>query len=107
MILGRARKLEWTSLRNSPRGADGAPNWANFEQGPPAYICEFLSALERRAQATLPRMLRAQRDLGLPTWEDIVPCDADPDNEGRFLYNPASSKRIYKVVVFYCVVGLS
>ena len=33
--------------------------------------------------------MQAQRALGLPAWEAIRPCAPDPENEGRFLYNPA------------------
>ena len=58
MILGRARKLEWIVLRNFPQTADGASDWGIFENGPPAYICEFMEVLERRALLTMPRLLQ-------------------------------------------------
>ena len=88
MALGRARKLAWTLLRNFPHAADGEPDWSVFERGPPEYLCELMEILETRAKATLPRMLRSQRALGLPAWESIKPCVADPNAAGRFLYNP-------------------
>ena len=88
MILGRARKLDWLILRNFPRSADGEPDWSIFEQGPPQYLCEFIQALQSRARATFPRLLHAQRQLGLPEWEQIKPCPPDPNAEGRYLYIP-------------------
>ena len=75
MGLGRQRKLAWMLIRNFPRTPDGDPDWAIFEGGPPAYLCEVMAVLERRAQATLPRLLQAQRSLGLPRWEDVPVCD--------------------------------
>ena len=68
MILGRAQKLEWVLLRNFPHTADGEPDWSVFESGPPAYLCEFMEALEKRAKGTWPRLLRAQRNMGLPAF---------------------------------------
>ena len=88
MILGRARKLDWLILRNFPRSTDGEPDWSIFEQGPPQYLCEFIQALQSRARATFPRLLHAQRQLGLPEWEQIKPCPPDPNAEGRYLYIP-------------------
>ena len=88
MILGRARKLEWLLLRNFPRTGDGDPDWGIFEGGPPDYLCEFMATLEKRAKATLPRMLRTQRALGFPAWEDLKPCAPDPEHSGKFLYTP-------------------
>ena len=88
MALGRARKLEWMLLRNFPVDAAGEPDWRIFEAGPPEYLCEFMEALQSRARKTMPKMLRSQRQLGFPAFECITPCEADPDNEGRFLYNP-------------------
>ena len=49
MILGRARKLEWELLRNFPMTCDGEYDWSVFEEGPPAYLCEFLTVLRERA----------------------------------------------------------
>ena len=88
MVLGRARKLDWLLLRNFPHTPDGELNWSIFEKGPPAYLCEFMAALEGRARATLPRMLQSQRALGLPAWEDLKSCPPDPDHPERFLYVP-------------------
>ena len=88
MILGRAQKLEWVLLRNFPHIADGEPDWSVFESGPPAYLCEFMEALEKRAKGTWPRLLRAQRNLGLPAFEAITPCAPDPNKKDTFLYKP-------------------
>jgi len=90
MILGRARKLEWLVLRNFPRAADGTADWAIFENGPPAYICEFMEALEQLALRTLPRLLQAQQELGAPAWEELLPCPPDPSAVGRYLYDPSA-----------------
>ena len=46
MILGRARSLEWTLMRNLPLLEDGDVDFSIFEQGPPRYIAEFLKRLE-------------------------------------------------------------
>ena len=88
MVMGRARKLEWLLLRNFPSTPDGELDWTVFEKGLPAYLCEFMEALEGRARATWPRLLQCQRALGLPAWEDLKPCLPDPDHEERFLYVP-------------------
>ena len=57
MILGRAQKLDWELLRNFPSTPDGEPDWSVFENGPPAYLCEFLAVLKRRAHETQRRLL--------------------------------------------------
>ena len=88
MILGRARKLDWILLRNFPRTPDGEPDWAIFEAGPPRYLCEFLDVLQKRAKDTMPRLLRCQRESGLPAWSRLKPCPPDPENPGRYLYVP-------------------
>jgi hypothetical protein len=88
MIMGRARKLEWVLMRNFPFTPDGEPDRSIFENGPPAYLCEFLDVLGQRARETWPRLLRCQRDLGMPAWEHIKPCAPDPKASGRYLYEP-------------------
>ena len=88
MILGRARKLEWLLLRNFPLDADGEEDWSIFEQGPPDYLCEFMEKLELRAKETWPRLLHAQRSSGMPKFEDLPMCAPDPDNNGRFIFDP-------------------
>ena len=89
MILGRAQKLEWELIRSFPMTEAGEPDWSVFENGPPDYICEMFTVLEDRARATRPRLLNAQRELGMPAWADIKPCLANPDAPGRYLYEPA------------------
>ena len=88
MILGRVRKLEWLMIRNFPLDENSEPDWKIFEGGPSDYLCELMAVLEERAKQTYPRLLRAQRSLGMPAWEDIKPCPPDPEHEGRFLYVP-------------------
>ena len=88
MALGRARKLEWLLLRNFPCGEDGSPNWKIFEQGPPDYLCEFMEKLRQRAEDTWPRLVHAQQVSGMPAYEDLPVCAPDPDNDGRFIYDP-------------------
>jgi len=88
MGLGRARKLSWLLLRSFPLDADGELDWSTFEAGPPEYLCEFLEALESRARRTYPKLLRAQREFGLPAFEQLPQCATDPENSGRFIYNP-------------------
>ena len=90
MGLGRARKLEWMLLRNFPRDEHGEPDWSIFEGGPPDFLVEFLEALERKAKQTLPKLERAQRELGMPAWADVPQCAADPADKGRYLYDPAA-----------------
>ncbi len=90
MGLGRARRLDRILIRNFPQDASGDLDWSFFEDGPPDYIVEFMEALEARARRTLPKLLRAQTELGVPAWKDVPNCDPDPDNEGRFLYDPAA-----------------
>jgi len=88
MGLGRARKLEWMLLRSFPLDGGGELDWSIFEKGPPEYLCEFMVALESRARKTRPKLLRAQRELGLPAFECLPQCLPDPAHAGRFLYNP-------------------
>eukprot|EP00973_Karenia_brevis_P052448 7287513-Karenia_brevis.AAC.1 len=71
MSLGRGRKLEWELLRNFPMDENGELDWNVFEGGPPQYLCEFLEVLEQRARQTYPRLLQAQRDLGMPSYEQV------------------------------------
>ena len=89
MIMGRARKLDWMLLQNFPSTPDGEPDWTVFENGPPAYLCEFLEVLGQRARETMPRLLCCQRELNMPAWEKIKPCSPDPASPGRYLYEPA------------------
>jgi hypothetical protein len=86
IILGRARKLEWLLIRNFPMDEDGEPDWKVFESGPPAYLCEFMDVLEKRAKETYPRLIQAQQKLGMPDWENAPTCLPDPDHKDRFLY---------------------
>ena len=95
MIMGRARKLEWVLIRNFPYAPDGEPDWSVFESGPPAYLCEFLEVLEQRAKETWPRLLRCQRELGMPAWEDIKPCAPDPEASRRYLYGTPCLHRTF------------
>ena len=88
MGLGRARKLCWMLLRNFPTSEDGQLDWSIFEEGPPQYLVEFTEALETRARKTYPKLLKAQRELGFPAFENIPQCLLDSDNKGRFMYNP-------------------
>ena len=81
---GRARKLEQLLLRNFPTASQSDLDWSIFEHGAPAYLGEFMQALEGRARVTLPRMLQRQRSLGLPAWEHINPCATDPNRSDRF-----------------------
>ena len=74
MGFGRARKLSWMLLRNFPTTDDGQLDWSIFEEGPPDYLCEFTEALEARARKTHPKLLRAQRELGLPAFECLPEC---------------------------------
>ena len=87
MILGRARKLEWMLLQNFP--IDESTNdldWSILEQGPPDYLVEFLGAAATLSKRTWRRMLRAQKELGAPAWENVPECPLDPNRQGRFLY---------------------
>ena len=88
MGLGRARRLEWVLLRNFPRTAGGELDWGIFENGPPDYLVEFLQVLDKLAARTLPRLLRAQEELGMPAFEDVPGCEEDLDDPDRFLYDP-------------------
>jgi len=90
MSLGRARKLDGLLLRNFPRDAEGELDWSISEAGPPDFLLEFMEALEKLAAKTLPRLVRAQRELGVPRWEDVPMCAEDPENKCKFLYDPAA-----------------
>ena len=90
MSLGRGQKLEWELFRNFPADDAGDLDWSVFESGPPAYLCEFLRVLEEQARKTYPKLVRAQRELGLPAFEALPACPADPENPGRYLYDPAA-----------------
>ena len=92
MGLGRAQKLDRVLLRNFPRTSDDELDWSIFEGGPPDYVVKFMSQLERLAAKTLPKLLQAQRELGMPAWEDVPHCEADGNNKGRYLYDPAAWK---------------
>jgi len=70
------------------RIAGGELDWGIFENGPPAYLVEFLQVLDKLAARTLPRLLRAQEELGMPAFEDVPGCEEDPDDPDRFLYDP-------------------
>ena len=88
MGLGRARALDRVLIRNFPRDASGKLDWSIFEDGPPRFMVEFMKALEQRARKTLPKLLRAQRELGVPAWEDVPKCEPDPKEQGRYLFDP-------------------
>ena len=45
-----------------------------------------MTALEKRARSTLPRMLQSQRNLRMPAWNDVKPCPPDLQHEGRYLF---------------------
>ena len=90
MALGRARRLDWLLLRNFPRDAAGELDWSLFEGGPPDFLVEFMAMLEIMAKRTLPRLLKAQRELGMPAWEAAPTCREDPEARGRYLYDPAA-----------------
>ena len=87
MALGRAQKLEWMLLQNFPHDDQGELDWSIFEKGPPDFLVEFLEALESRAKRTLPKLERAQRQLGMPAWGHVPSCRPDPANNDRFLYD--------------------
>jgi len=70
MIMGRARKLERTLIRNFPYTPDGELDWSFFEGGPPAYICEFLDVLGQRA--------RFHQLLGLRAGERVLDVGVGP-----------------------------
>ena len=88
MILGRARKLDWILLRNSPCTDDGTPDWTVFEQGLPDHLHEYMEKIQELAKETQPRLERALSLSGMPAFEQLPKCAPDPDNRGRFLYNP-------------------
>ena len=92
MGLGRAQKLDRVLLRNFPRTSDDELDWSIFEDGPPDYVVKFMGQLERLAAKTLPKLLQAQRELGMPAWEDVPHCEADGNNKGRYLYDPTAWK---------------
>ncbi|CAK0894177.1 unnamed protein product [Prorocentrum cordatum] len=87
VILGRARKLEWVLLQNFPLDESaGDLDWSILEQEPPDYLIEFLGAAATLSKRTWRRMLRAQKELGAPSWEDVPECPLGPDRQGRFLH---------------------
>ena len=88
MALGRAQKLEWMLLRNFPRDTYGELDWSLFEKGPPEFIVEFFEFLETKAKATRPKLMQVQKDLGMPLFKDVPRCEVDPDQKGRYLYDP-------------------
>ena len=90
MGLGRAQKLEWMLLRNFPRDETGELDWGIFEKGPPDFLVEFSDVLARKAKMAWPKLLKAQRELGMPAWEDVPLCSPDPCNDKRFLYDPVA-----------------
>ena len=87
MGLGRAQRLDRILLRNFPRVDDGDLDWSILERGPPDFLIEFFHTLEKLAKRTLPRLLKAQRDLGMPSWDDCPRCKPDPAKPGRYLYD--------------------
>ena len=88
MILGRARKLDWILLRNFPCSEDGSPDWTVFEQGLPDHLCEYMEKIYKLANETRPRLKQALRLSGMPAFDELPVCAPDPDNRGRFIYNP-------------------
>ena len=90
MGFGRAERLDRILLRNFPRGGDGDLDWSILERGPPEFLVELFHTLEKLAKRTLPRLVKAQRDLGMPPWEDCPRCKPDPAKPGRYLYDPAA-----------------
>ena len=89
MALGRARKLKWMLLRNFPRDEAGELAWHIFENGPPDFLVEFMQILASKAKHTWPKLEKAQRELGMPAWDDVPDCLPDPSRKGRFLYDAA------------------
>ena len=77
MGLGRAHRLDRILIRNFPRADDGDLDWSIFQSGPPDYLTEFFHALEKLARKTMPRLLKAQCELGMPAWEDCPACQLD------------------------------
>ena len=77
MGLGRAQRLDRILIRNFPRADDGDLDWSIFQSGPPDYLTEFFHALEKLARKTMPRLLKAQCELGMPAWEDCPACQLD------------------------------
>ena len=88
MALGRSRRLDRVLLRNFPRMASGELDWSVFENGPPDYLVAFMRRLDQLATKTLPKLLRAQVELGMPAWEDVPKCEPDPEHKGRYLFDP-------------------
>ena len=88
MGLGRARKLDWIVLRNFPTTAEGDPDFSVFENGPPDYIITFQRAVEKLAKKTLPKLVKAQAELGALPWDSVPQCPPDPKKRGRFLFEP-------------------
>ena len=88
MALGRAQKLDRLLLQNFPRAEDGSLDWTVFENGPPDFLVEFMRRLNKLAAKTMPKLIRAQQDLGMPAWEAVPACPPDPAAAGRFLYEP-------------------
>ena len=87
MILGRAKKLEWTLLKNFPHEEDGELDLEVFESGPPDYIIRNMEELERRDQATsarMPEILQSMRCF--PKHAHIPKCIKD-EKSGNFMYD--------------------
>ena len=88
--LGRAERLDRILLRDFPRAGDGDLDWSILERGPPEFLVEVFHTPEKLAKRTLRRLVKAQRDLGMPPWEDCPRCKPDPAKPGRYLYDPAA-----------------
>ncbi len=41
---------------------------------------------EAKAKRTLPKLKRAQRELGMPAWDDLPVCESDLANRECFFY---------------------
>ena len=90
MGLGRAQRLDRVMIRNFPRADDGDLDGSILESGPPDYLIEFFHVLEKLAKRTMPRLLKAQRDLCMPTWENCPECQPDTTKRGRYIYDPVA-----------------
>ena len=90
MILGRAKKLEWTLLKNFPCDEDGEFELDVFETGPPEYIVRNMEELERRDKLTVDRMPDILEVMKcFPKHGDIPKCVKD-EATCSFVYDAAA-----------------